>query len=118
MNPARFFARIGVVAVLAMPVLAAADGNSARMARQQQSYLQALQALREGHPASAYGRLVALADEGHLPSARLAMMLYEHGQSLYGSQWSASPEQQLHWNAMVVNGARRRVPDFEIESGD
>ena len=74
-----------------------------------QRYDEASRLFREGRFAAAYGRAAALADSGHLPSAQLALVMHDQGQSLFGSAWSASPEQRRRWNTLVVNAARQRV---------
>jgi hypothetical protein len=33
----------------------------------------------------------------------LALVLHDRGQSLFGSAWSASPDQRRRWNTLVVN---------------
>lgn len=69
----------------------------------------AVQAFRERHWAAAYGRFVQLADAGHVPSAEMALLMHQQGKRLFGSDWSASPDQQRRWNALVINHARQRT---------
>lgn len=66
-------------------------------------------AFRSGRFAAAYGRFARAADAGHVPSARLALLMFENGRALFGSDWYASPDQQRRWNALVVNAGRERL---------
>lgn len=79
---------------------------------------QALDMLKAGKHAGAYGRLMKLADAGHFPSARLAMVMAAHGQAIYGSDWYASPSQQANWNALVVNQLRHHYPVVALAYGE
>jgi hypothetical protein len=81
---------------------------------QRELYEQATQAFREHRFAAAYGRFVRLAEAGHAPSARLALVMVQHGNSLFGSEWSASPGQQQRWTALCVNAARSH---FHFQEG-
>ena len=53
--------------------------------------------LRAGRAAEAYGRFVALADAGDVDAARLALMMYRFGPTVFGSRWDASTEQLAAW---------------------
>jgi hypothetical protein len=68
--------------------------------------------------ADAYGRVAALADGGHLPSAQLALVMHDQGRALFGSEWSASPDQRRRWNTLVINAARQRLELPDNDSGD
>lgn len=85
--------------------------QSARQARAEHDF-------RAGRFASAYAGFAALADAGHVPSAQVALLMVRHGPALFGSDWYATPAQQMRWNALVINAARGR-PDIEdSERGD
>lgn len=75
----------------------------------QQRYDDAVAAFRAGRYPTAYGRFVALADTGHVPSAQAALFMLRHGVLLFGSAWSASEDQATYWNALVINNARAGV---------
>jgi len=75
-----------------------------------QRYADAVEAFREQHYAVAYGRFAALADDGHVPSAHMALVMLRQGHALFGSDWSATPGQQARWTAMVVRTAHRLAP--------
>jgi len=79
----------------------------------------AVQAFVEQRYAAAYGRFMALADEGHAPSAVMALAMVSHGASLFGSQWSATPWQVQRWSALAVDEVREHGPLVtEHEGGD
>jgi len=79
----------------------------------------AVQAFVEQRYATAYGRFMALADEGHTPSAVMALAMVSNGATLFGSQWSATPWQLQRWSALAVNEVREHGPLVtEHDSGD
>jgi hypothetical protein len=82
------------------------------------AFSQALEMLKAGRHAGAYGRLMKLADAGHAPSARLAMVMATHGKAIYGSDWYASPNQLASWNALVVNQMRHHLPVVALAYGE
>ena len=47
----------------------------------------------------------ALADEGHVPAARVALEMLRHGRDVYGTDWTAAPRQVALWERAA--GARR-----------
>ena len=77
-------------------------------------YERAVTAFREQRYPAAYGLFTRLADGGHAPSARLALVMFDHGKTLFGRDWYASPDQQRRWNALAVNEARDRVATLEM----
>jgi hypothetical protein len=83
---------------------------------QQAAYAQARQSLQDKRYAEAFGRLAELADQGHVPSAHLALALYDHGPALLGHTWSATPSQRRHWFAIEqrMQRARSFAPDTEV----
>ena len=58
--------------------------------------------------AEAYGRFAELADEGHAPSAWMALMLVSNGPAQFGGEWSATPGQLRRWNALATRHAQER----------
>jgi hypothetical protein len=72
------------------------------------AYAEAVLAFRSQRYPAAYGLFMRLADAGDLPSAQVALVMYDHGATLFGREWYASPDQQRRWNALVVNAARGR----------
>jgi len=85
---------------------------------QEGSFSHAVDLLKSGRHAAAYGRLMKLADAGHVPSAQLALVMLAHGKAFYGSEWSASPNQQVAWNSLIVNQMRHHIPIVGIASGE
>ncbi len=106
------------VAVAAAPAHETARGSPSQAEHDANRYADASRWFRQGRHAAAYGRVAALADAGHLPSAQLALVMHEQGRALFGSEWSASPEQRRRWNTLVINAARQRVALPDNEAGD
>ena len=69
----------------------------------------AVDAFRMQRYAAAYGRFAELADAGHVPSARMALIMLHNGPTLFGTDWSASAEQQRRWNVLVINSSRQHM---------
>ncbi len=92
----------------------AAAGEAPLAAERRTGYERAVAAFREQRYPAAYGLFTRLADGGHAPSARLALVMYDHGRTLFGRDWYASPDQQRRWNALAVNDARERVATLEM----
>jgi hypothetical protein len=44
--------------------------------------------------------------------------MLRNGKAMFGSDWSASERQQMHWNAVVVNGSRARQIFSPSSAGD
>lgn len=57
----------------------------------------AVASFRQARFSEAYGRLMALADAGHAPSAGLALWMYLHDRALFGKDWDSSQEQLSAW---------------------
>lgn len=82
------------------------------------AYERAVTAFRAQRYPTAYGVFVRLADGGHVPSARLALVMHEHGPLLFERAWYASPDQQRRWNALVVKAARERAAALDSGASD
>jgi ABC-type branched-subunit amino acid transport system substrate-binding protein len=67
-----------------------------------QRYDDAVAALMTQRYAAAYGRFAALADEGHTPSALMALALVRYRPSTVGGEWSATPAQLRRWSALAA----------------
>lgn len=87
-------------------------------AAQQLQFDRAVENFRGQHYAGAYARFATLADAGHLPSAQIALLMVQQGRLLFGSDWSATPDQQRRWSAMLVNAARGRLDYLDGVGGD
>ena len=71
-----------------------------------QRYDDAVHALSTQRYSAAYGRFAALAEEGHAPSALMALAMVRYPPSMAGGEWSATPAQLRRWSALAV----REVP--------
>lgn len=58
--------------------------------------------------AEAYGRFAELADEGHAPSAWMALLMVSNGPALFGGEWSATAGQLRRWSALATRHAQER----------
>lgn len=98
---------------IAMPlIVVAANALGVASARAQElrtpgadttrGYDDAVHALTAQRYAAAYGRFAALADEGHAPSALMALAMVTYRPSLSGPQWSATPAQLQRWSALAA----------------
>jgi hypothetical protein len=96
MKPKRKFAQ-----TLCIALLAGLATTSATAAVDDEAFDAALELYHVGHYSSAYGRLAALADEGHAEAARIALLMFRYGPQLYGSAWSASPDQVERWSRLA-----------------
>jgi hypothetical protein len=67
-----------------------------------QTYDDAVHALSTQRYSAAYGRFAALADQGHAPSALMALAMVTYRPSMSGAQWSATPAQLQRWSALVA----------------
>lgn len=82
------------------------------------AFERAAEQFRAQRYAGAYARFMQLADAGHVPSAQVALLMLQQGRALFGSDWTATPEQQRRWNALVINAARNRIDLPDDLSGD
>ena len=103
---------IGVAVLAGAAAMAAIAMPSERFfaagGRQMQRHADAVRAFQARSYAVAYGRFADLANEGHAPSALMALAMVCHGPTLFGSEWSATPGQLQRWTAMAVHDVRER----------
>ena len=71
-----------------------------------QRYDDAVHALGTQRYSAAYGRFAALADEGHSPSALMALAMVTYRPSMSGAQWLVTPTQLQRWSALVAREVR------------
>ena len=111
MRTVHFAALLSLLMLSAQPALLRAQEmpNHDLSAVQQATHAHAVQSFQEQRYGAAYARFAKLADAGHVPSAQLALVMYRNGPALFGAAWYASPDQQRHWNALVINSARNRI---------
>jgi hypothetical protein len=63
----------------------------------------AIQLLEVGCWSQAFAELSELANHGHPPASRIALMLMRRGPSLFGGAFPATPQEQARWQG---NGER------------
>jgi hypothetical protein len=68
---------------------------------QAQRYADAVTAFQTQRYSAAYGRFAALADEGHVPSALMALAMVRYS-PMFGTEWSATPAQLRDWSLMAL----------------
>ena len=71
-----------------------------------QRYDAAVHALTTQRYSAAYGRFAALADEGHAPSALMALAMVTYRPSMSDAQWLVTPAQLQRWSALVAREVR------------
>ncbi len=124
MKCSKFLLERGALAALVLPVvlLVQASPVAAQLAgltpAQHALYREAIESFRSHHYPGAYGRFAALADAGHVPSARIALLMAQEGSVLFGSDWTATPLQQQRWSALQINGLRSRLLPLDHDNGD
>lgn len=77
------------------------DAEAALHQAQDARFREAMRLCRAGHWSAAYGRFAALADEGHVPAARVALAMWQNGHRVYGRDWSAAPSQVEAWEGAI-----------------
>lgn len=75
---------------------------------QTQKYDDAMHALRAQRYSAAYGRFAALADQGHAPSALMALAMVTYRPTLVDREWSATPAQLRRWTDLAMDEVRAR----------
>jgi hypothetical protein len=118
MRVSHFAALLPLLVLTAQPTSAEDLSTTTLSSVQKASLAHAVQSFHEQRYSAAYGRLAALADAGHVPSAQLALVMYRNGPTLFDSAWSAAPSQLLRWNALVINSARNGTEFEDNERGD
>lgn len=83
-----------------------------------QLHLEAVRAMRRQHYSEAFVKFSKLADDGHVPSAQLAMAMLRNGTDVFGNGWSASEKQQAHWNQLISQGVNDRIAVLTSQGGD
>ena len=75
--------------------------------RPDKAFSSAVQLYQDCHWEFAFDRLAILADQGHAPAAKLALLMLRYGSSLYGTSFSAKPEQVARWAQRVLRATSR-----------
>lgn len=92
-----------VAALVLCTARAIGDANE----RADADFSAAVRLYEDGHWPFAFERLAALADRGHAPAAKLALLMLRYGGALYGSGFSARPEQVARWAHRVLRATSR-----------
>lgn len=79
----------------------------------ERAFAEAVAQYRSGRFSAAYGQLTALANEGDVDAARIALFMHRYGATLYGSHWDASPEDLDDWRQLAASGRGRPAPVFQ-----
>jgi len=88
---------------------ATSDRPSMHRTENAAAFAGAAESLRTGRYAEAYGRFVALADEGDVESARIALVMHRFGPDVFGSDWDASVEQIEAWTLWSAAAAEKEL---------
>lgn len=91
--------RVPLIVALLLPLLAPAASEPDLLARRHAAAMAAYDAAQWDR---AFPALVALADAGHRPAARLALLMAARGAALYGQPFEASALQRQRWAALQV----------------
>ena len=79
--------------------------------RANEAFLAAVRLYEDGHWKFAFDRLSGLADRGHAPAAKLALLMLRYGSTLYGTthgnSFSAKPAQVAKWAQRVLRATSR-----------
>lgn len=103
-----------VVAILLLCADATAATPPMNVTSSDVAFSDAMEQYQQGRWSAAYGRFVALADQGHAEAARIALLMLRHGVKMYGNDWSASQPQINEWMKLAL----QRTKTLESESGD
>lgn len=95
------------------PQVAAARGASAAFqvsvnltgSEENRLFAEAVDLYRAGRWSAAFSSFAALADRGHVRSARIALAMFRDGPNLYGLQWEAAAPQQEAWRRTSAHRA-------------
>ena len=95
--------------------LLAASAPATAAAKDDWAFNQAVEQYQRGRWADAYGRFIALANDGDRDAARIVLFMYRYGPRLYGSHWDASPDNVEVWEQLGTQGSKtfRATPVFK-----
>ena len=94
--------------------LLAASAPATAAAKDDWAFNYAVEQYQRGRWSDAYGRFIALANDGDRDAARIALFMLRYGPRLYGSHWDASPDDVEEWEALANQGPKtfRATPVF------
>ena len=95
--------------------LLTATAPATASAKDDWAFNEAVEQYQRGRWADAYGRFIALANDGDRDAARIALFTLRYGPRLYGSHWDASPNDVEEWEKLVTQGPKtfRATPVFK-----
>lgn len=100
------FVLLAVAASLVLPARAADHVE--------RQYGDAVRSFRGGRTAEAFGQFVDLANRGDVDSARIALLMYMYGPTLFGRHWDAAPQDVTYWHSLVRNSGTSTRPPVEF----
>ena len=101
--------RILLITSTCVALLAPALG----MAAEADSYDEAVVQYHNGRWAEAYGRFMALANDGDADAARTALFMLRYGPQLYNAHWDAMPSEIARWETLAASTQGRSTPVFQ-----
>jgi hypothetical protein len=108
MTAKRFVLMTTACIALLFPALGmAADANT------NNAYDEAVVQYQNGRWADAYGRFIALANEGDADAARTALFMLRYGPQLYNAYWDAMPSEVARWERLAASSQGRSSPVFQ-----
>lgn len=103
--------RILLITSACLAMLVPALGTAAEA--EADGYEQAVVQYHNGRWADAYGRFIALANEGDADAARTALFMYRYGPQLYNAHWDAMPSEVQRWERLAASSQGRGTPGFQ-----
>jgi hypothetical protein len=85
----------------APPPLSGTVANTVQPRDAQEAFRQAVRLHRIGRWSAAYARFAELADQGHVPAARVALAMLQNGPRVYNTEWRATQRQVATWERAV-----------------
>ena len=82
-------------------------GEASPAATADERFGAAVRLYESGHWEQAFRDLSALADLGHAPAAKLALLMLRYGSALYGTTFSTTPGQVARWAQRVLRATSR-----------
>jgi hypothetical protein len=71
------------------------------------AFISATRLYEDCHWEFAFERVALLADHGHTPAAKLALLMLRYGRALYGTSFVAHPGQVARWAQRVLRATSR-----------
>ncbi|MEP7101641.1 MAG: hypothetical protein ABI781_14105 [Burkholderiales bacterium] len=71
------------------------------------AFISATRLYEDCHWEFAFERVAMLADHGHTPAAKLALLMLRYGSALYGTTFVAHPGQVARWAQRVLRATSR-----------